>query len=121
MFDELELYTKWGFKGTGMEKIAKKYEIKLIDFNTGVFHGLDLEGAKVQVSRIQKIDFYLCRFTFRECLKNVRNGPVPTLDPDPDWKMQLGIGPHPYPKSNIPVAHQSRSARSKHHLAMFSA
>ena len=54
IFDELELYTKWGFKGTGMEKIAKKYEIKLIDFNTGVFHGLDLEGAKVQVSRIQK-------------------------------------------------------------------
>jgi uncharacterized protein (DUF362 family) len=51
IFDELEPYTKKGFKGTGIEKIAKKYGIKLIDFNQGDFHELDLEGIKVQVSR----------------------------------------------------------------------
>src|SRR4030042_1489131 len=33
IFDELEPYTKQGFKGTGTERIAKKYGIKLIDFN----------------------------------------------------------------------------------------
>jgi uncharacterized protein (DUF362 family) len=51
IFDELEPYTKKGFKGTGIEKIAKKYGIKLIDFNQGDFHELDLEGIKIQVSR----------------------------------------------------------------------
>jgi uncharacterized protein (DUF362 family) len=51
IFDELEPYTKRGFKGTGIEKIAKKYGVKLIDFNQGAFHELDLEGIKVQVSR----------------------------------------------------------------------
>jgi len=51
IFDELEPYTKRGFKGTGIEKIAKKYGIKLIDFNQGPFHELDLGGVKVQVSR----------------------------------------------------------------------
>jgi len=51
IFDELEPYTKRGFRGTGIEKIAKKYGIKLIDFNQGAFHELDLEGIKVQVSR----------------------------------------------------------------------
>ena len=51
IFDELEPYTKKGFKGTGIEKIAKKYGIKLIDFNQGDFHELDLGGIKVQVSR----------------------------------------------------------------------
>ena len=50
IFDELEPYTKRGFKGTGIEKIAKKYGIKLIDFNEGAFHELDLGGIKVQVS-----------------------------------------------------------------------
>jgi uncharacterized protein (DUF362 family) len=50
IFDELEPYTKRGFKGTGIEKIAKKYGIKLVDFNQGAFHELDLGGVKVQVS-----------------------------------------------------------------------
>jgi len=51
ILDELEPYTKRGFKGTGIEKIAKKYGIKLLDFNTGAFQELDLGGVKVQVSR----------------------------------------------------------------------
>jgi len=51
IFDELEPYTKRGFMGTGIEKIAKKYGIKLVDFNTGAFNELDLGGMKVQVSR----------------------------------------------------------------------
>jgi uncharacterized protein (DUF362 family) len=51
VFDELDPYTKRGFKGTDIEKIAKKYGIKLIDFNQGAFHELDLEGTKVQVSK----------------------------------------------------------------------
>jgi uncharacterized protein (DUF362 family) len=51
IFDELEPYTKRGFKGTGIEKVAKKYGIKLIDFNQGAFRELDLGGTKVQVSR----------------------------------------------------------------------
>jgi uncharacterized protein (DUF362 family) len=51
IFDELEPYTKRGFKGTGIEKIAEKYGIKLIDFNEGAFHELDLGGVKVKVSR----------------------------------------------------------------------
>jgi len=51
IFDELEPYTKQGFKGTGIDKVAKKYGIKLIDFNEGDFHELDLEGVKVKVSR----------------------------------------------------------------------
>jgi len=51
IFDELGPYTKQGFKGTGIEKMAKKYGIKLIDFNQDAFRELDLGGAKVQVSR----------------------------------------------------------------------
>ncbi|MCJ7670253.1 MAG: DUF362 domain-containing protein, partial [Dehalococcoidia bacterium] len=51
IFDELEPYTKQGFRGTGIEKIAKKYGIKLVDFNQGAFHELDLGGVKVKVSR----------------------------------------------------------------------
>jgi uncharacterized protein (DUF362 family) len=51
IFDELEPYTKRGFRGTDIEKIAKKYGIKLVDFNTGAFNELDLGGIKVQVSR----------------------------------------------------------------------
>jgi uncharacterized protein (DUF362 family) len=51
IFDELAPYTKRGFKGTGIEKIAKKYGIKLVDFNTDAFNELDLGGIKVQVSR----------------------------------------------------------------------
>ncbi len=51
IFDELEPYTKQGFKGTGIDKVAEKYGIKLIDFNQGPFHELDLGGVKVQVSK----------------------------------------------------------------------
>jgi uncharacterized protein (DUF362 family) len=51
IFDELGPYTKRGFKGTGIDKIAKKYGIKLIDFNQDAFHELDLGGIKVKVSR----------------------------------------------------------------------
>jgi len=51
IFDELGPYTKRGFKGTGIDKIAKKYGVKLIDFNQGPFHELDLGGVKVEVSR----------------------------------------------------------------------
>jgi len=51
IFDELAPYTKRGFKGTGIEKIAKKYGIKLVDFNEGTFNELDLGGIKAQVSR----------------------------------------------------------------------
>jgi uncharacterized protein (DUF362 family) len=51
IFDELEPYTKQGFKGTGIDRLAKKYGIKLIDFNEGDFDELDLEGVKVKVSR----------------------------------------------------------------------
>jgi len=50
IFDELAPDTKQGFKGTGIEKMAKKYGIKLIDFNQGGFRELDLGGMKVQVS-----------------------------------------------------------------------
>jgi uncharacterized protein (DUF362 family) len=51
IFDELGPYTKQGFKGTGIDKIAEKYGIKLLDFNQGDFHELDLGGIKVKVSR----------------------------------------------------------------------
>ena len=50
IFDELEPYTKRGFKGTGIERIAKKYGVKLVDFNQGPFKELDLGGIKVEVS-----------------------------------------------------------------------
>jgi len=51
IFDELEPYTKRGFQGTGIDRVAKKYGIKLIDFNKGPFQELDLGGIKAQVSK----------------------------------------------------------------------
>ena len=51
ILDELEPYTKRGFRGTGMEKVAKRHGIKLVDFNQGPFRKLDLAGTKVEVSR----------------------------------------------------------------------
>ncbi|MGQ9546212.1 MAG: DUF362 domain-containing protein [Dehalococcoidia bacterium] len=51
IFDELSPYTKRGFEGTAIAKLAKKYGVKLIDFNQGAFHDLDLEGIKIHVSR----------------------------------------------------------------------
>jgi uncharacterized protein (DUF362 family) len=50
IFDELEPSAKRGFKGTGIERLAKRYGIKLIDFNRGPFRQLDLGGLKAQVS-----------------------------------------------------------------------
>ena len=51
IFDELEPYTKRGFKGTGIDKVAEKYGVKLIDFNQGPFQGLYLGGIKVHVAK----------------------------------------------------------------------
>jgi len=50
IFDELDPYTKRGFKGTGIDRVAYKYGVKLIDFNQGLFQELDLGGVKAQVS-----------------------------------------------------------------------
>ncbi len=51
IFDELAPDTRQGFKGTGIEKIARKYGTGLIDFNQGAFDEVDLGGTKVRVSR----------------------------------------------------------------------
>jgi uncharacterized protein (DUF362 family) len=50
IFGELAPYTEQGFKGTGIEKVAKKYNVRLVDFNREAFQELDLEGTKVQVA-----------------------------------------------------------------------
>jgi uncharacterized protein (DUF362 family) len=50
ILDELDPYTKRGFKGTGIDRVAHKYGVKLIDFNQGLFQKLDLGGVKAQVS-----------------------------------------------------------------------
>jgi uncharacterized protein (DUF362 family) len=51
IFDELAPYTKRGFKGTGIDNVAKKYGVKLVDFNQCPFNQLDLGGVKAQVCR----------------------------------------------------------------------
>lgn len=51
IFDELEPYTKRGFRGTGIDKVAGKYGIKMVDFNQGPFRELDLGGVKVKIVR----------------------------------------------------------------------
>lgn len=51
LFDEFEPYTKRGFQGTGIDKIAKKHGVKLINFNHGPFQELNLGGIKAQVSQ----------------------------------------------------------------------
>jgi uncharacterized protein (DUF362 family) len=51
IFDELGPYTKRGFKGTGIDKVAEKYGVKLIDFNQGPFQELHLGRVKAQVSK----------------------------------------------------------------------
>ena len=58
IFGELDPYTEHVFRGTVIEKIAKQYGIKLIDFNQGAFQELDLVVVKGQVSRMFSIDFY---------------------------------------------------------------
>jgi len=50
IFDELQPYTKRGFQGTGIDKVAAKHGVRLVDFNHGSFHEVDLEGTKVRVS-----------------------------------------------------------------------
>lgn len=50
MFDELEPYTKRGFKGTGIDRVAAKYGVRLVDFNQGSLRETDLQGTKVRVS-----------------------------------------------------------------------
>ena len=50
ILDELEPHTKRGFKGSGIDKVAKKRGVKLIDFNQGPFRELDLGGTKAKVS-----------------------------------------------------------------------
>ncbi|MBE9514738.1 MAG: DUF362 domain-containing protein, partial [Chloroflexi bacterium] len=51
IFDELEPYTKRGFRGTGIDKVAGKYGITMVDFNHGPFRELDLGGVKVKIAR----------------------------------------------------------------------
>ena len=51
ILDELKPYTKRGFKGTGIDRVAEKHGVKLIDFNDGPFQEVDLGGVKVQVAQ----------------------------------------------------------------------
>lgn len=51
VLDELDPYTKHGFRGTGIDRVAEKYGIRLIDFNQGPFQEVDLGEVKVQVAR----------------------------------------------------------------------
>ena len=51
ILDELEPYTKRGFKGTGIDRVAEKHGVKLIDFNQGPFQEVDLGGVRVQVAQ----------------------------------------------------------------------
>lgn len=51
MLNVLDPYARHGFKGTGVDKIAKRYGARLIDFNKGPFQEMDLGGVSVQVSR----------------------------------------------------------------------
>jgi uncharacterized protein (DUF362 family) len=51
IFDELEPYTKRGFAGTGIDRVAAKYGVRLIDFNQGPFRELNLGGLKVEVAK----------------------------------------------------------------------
>lgn len=51
IFDELGPYTKRGFKGSGMDKVAKRYGVKLIDFNQGPSQELYLGGIKAHVAK----------------------------------------------------------------------
>lgn len=51
IFDELGPYTKKGFKGSGIDKVAERYGAKLIDFNQGPFEELYLGGIKAHVAK----------------------------------------------------------------------
>lgn len=41
LLDEFKPYTKRGFRGSGIDKVAAKYGVKLIDFNEGPFEELE--------------------------------------------------------------------------------
>lgn len=60
IFDELNPHTKHGFKGTGIDKIASRYNVKLIDFNQGSFKEITLGGIKVEITEsVQNTDFLI--------------------------------------------------------------
>ncbi len=60
IFDELDPYTKRGFKGTGLDRVARKYGVRLVDFNKGPFREVDLGGIRVRVAReAVKTDFLI--------------------------------------------------------------
>ncbi len=60
IFDELDPYTRRGFRGTGVDRVARKYGIRLVDFNQGPFREVDLGGIRVRVAReALKTDFLI--------------------------------------------------------------
>jgi uncharacterized protein (DUF362 family) len=60
VFDELQPYTKHGFKGTGIDRVAAKYGVRLVDFNQGSFRDMNLEGTQVRVSTtVLETDFLI--------------------------------------------------------------
>jgi len=60
IFDELDPYTKHGFRGTGLDRVARKYGVRLFDFNQGPFREVDLGGIRVRVAReAMKTDFLI--------------------------------------------------------------
>ena len=48
---ELEYNTINGFKSTGLDKVAEKYGITLVDFNESEFRSIDLGPTKVKLAR----------------------------------------------------------------------
>ncbi len=50
IFDELDPYTKHGFKGTGIDRVARKHGVRLIDFNEHPSQEVDLGGLKARVA-----------------------------------------------------------------------
>lgn len=57
---EMDSSTQRGFAWTGIEKVAKKYGAKLIDFNAEPCEEIQLEEVKVQISkRAMDCDFFI--------------------------------------------------------------
>ncbi len=50
IFEELEPYTKHGFKGTGIDRVARKHGAKLADFNEQPSRQVDIGGLKAQIA-----------------------------------------------------------------------
>lgn len=60
MFDELDPHTRHGFRGTGLDRVAGKYGVRLVDFNKGPFREVDLGGIRVRIAReALKTDFLI--------------------------------------------------------------